>query len=435
MSARRAPSGTARVLAAAGLIVALVLASACSDAPRLVVPFDPAAAEAQLPTVMAALRDRDPGLALAELDRLGAAGGLPDGAETVRGLALLDAGRFDEARAALERELAAHPGDATAHTLLARMLIDEGRLDESAAHLDEARQLAPGLQPALLQSGRLALLRNDDERAQRFYRDALSRDPYGEPAVEAHTALGQIAARRGPEAAADAQAHAETAANLRRLHDYLTSYEARLRQDPADAEASYGVATAYLSLYVNMGGDPRLLQQAEKALAHVLGLTPDDARALYNLGFVRAEQGRLDEALELSRRAVASNDGYSPAHLNLGLLLTRLGRADDALAEFERALEVAQAPEDALRARFELVRCLAARSQPDDWSRALQAGASLLDQDPDGRLGIRPLIESLKRRLEAPSPPAPQPTPEPAPTPAPADADGAGAGGQRRSLD
>jgi tetratricopeptide (TPR) repeat protein len=373
----------------------------CTESARIVVPFDPSSAEARLPEVAAALSEGDPARALVELDRAATAGELPDGALYLRGLALMESGRASEARAAFEAELTAHPGDGHAHALLARLLIDAGQLDDAGAHLQQARELAPGFLPVLLQSGRLALLTGDDEQAQRSYRDFLAHEPYGEAAVEAHTALGEIAARRGPAAAAEARAHAEAAAHLRQVHDLLDGDVARLRKDPRDAEAAQGVAMGYLSLYVAVGADPRLLGQAEQALSAVLAVAPEDPHALSNLGFIRAEQRRYDEALELARRAVASDEGYSSAHVNLGGLLLRDGRADEALAAFERGLQTARGPDEELRARIELVRCLASRPTPADWQRALEEARPLIEQDQDGHLGVVAAMQDVQRRLDA----------------------------------
>jgi tetratricopeptide (TPR) repeat protein len=384
------------------LVAVLATATAgCAESPQPVVPFDPSVAEQALPAVAEALLDGEPERALAELDRAAAAGELPDGALYLRGVALVDAHRAAEARAAFESEITVHSGDAAAHTQLARLLLDEGRADEAAAHLQQVRELQPGFPPALLQSGRLALLKRDDEQAQRCFRDYLAQDPYGEAAAEAHAALGEIAKRRAPDAADEARAHAATAEQLRQVHGLLRGSSARLHKDPRDADAAHGVAMAWLGLYVTAGPDPRLLANAEQALSVVLAVRPEDPRSLMDLGFIRTEQRRFDEALELSRRALAIDAQYSPAHVTLGGLLLRSGRADEGLAEFERGLQTARGPEEELRARIELVRCLASRPAPADWRRALEEARPLLEQDRDGHLGVAAVMQEVQRRLDA----------------------------------
>jgi tetratricopeptide (TPR) repeat protein len=382
----------------------LVLLLSCGESPQLVVSWDPTPLEARLPGVVEALRVRDPQAALAELDRLAAAGELPEGALHFRGLALSDLGRRDEAMAAWARELEEHPGNGRAHALLARQLIDAGRLDEAEAHLIEAQRHAPGFPQVLLLSGRLALLRDEDERAQRFLRDYLLLDPHGVHAAEAHHGLSQVAARRGDPSASF---HQDRARQIEQVHGYLASFEQRLRDDPEDLEAAYGVAAAYLNLYMNVSPDVELLEQAEPALRYIVERRPEHAKALYNLGFVAVERRRFDEALELFRRSVSADPEYAPARINLGTLLARLEQREQARAELEQVLLVAEAPHDRARAHLELAHLLERSEVAEDWTAAIGHYQAVLEAFPDDELAVRPRIERLQARLD-PERPAPE---------------------------
>lgn len=64
---------------------------------------------------------------------------------------------------------------------------------------------------------------------------------------------------------------------------------------------------------------------------------PDDARALFDLGYVADAQNRLDDAAGLYRRAIAADPKSLEAHLSLGLLLARQGKPDDARPELAAA--------------------------------------------------------------------------------------------------
>jgi Flp pilus assembly protein TadD len=57
---------------------------------------------------------------------------------------------------------------------------------------------------------------------------------------------------------------------------------------------------------------------------------------LANLGFIAAERGHDAEAENLLRRAVALEPDNYPAHYDLGRLLVRLRRYDEALPILER---------------------------------------------------------------------------------------------------
>ncbi|MHC5210767.1 MAG: tetratricopeptide repeat protein [Planctomycetota bacterium] len=382
------------------LVIVLGLAlAACGEAPRLVVSWDPTIVEADLPTVVAALKARAPQRALAELDRLQAAGTLPEGALHFRALALGDAGRIEDALDTWREELAARPGNGRAHALLARLLIERGELDDASGHLGEARRHAPDFPLVLMLDGRVAMLRSDDERAGRSFRDFLAMDPYGPYAAEAYHALAQIAARRGPEGTEDARRLQEASKKLGQVHGYLANFEDRLREDPDDVVAAYGVATAYLSLYENFGGDRRLLAMVEPALQYVLERAPGHAQALNNLGYVRLEQRRQPEALESFQAAVEADPEFAAARINLGTLLLKTGERESAVRELERALSVATTTEDQGRANLQLGRAREEEGTPESLRAAIGHYRSVQDLHPGDPMQLQGLIDELERRL------------------------------------
>jgi predicted Zn-dependent protease len=64
---------------------------------------------------------------------------------------------------------------------------------------------------------------------------------------------------------------------------------------------------------------------------------PQDARALFDAGYVADAQNRLDDAAALYRRAIAANPKSFEAHLSLGLLLARQGKPAEARPELVTA--------------------------------------------------------------------------------------------------
>jgi tetratricopeptide (TPR) repeat protein len=64
---------------------------------------------------------------------------------------------------------------------------------------------------------------------------------------------------------------------------------------------------------------------------------PNDARALFDAGYVADAENRLDDAAALYRRAIAANPNSFEAHLSLGLLLARQGKPEEARPELETA--------------------------------------------------------------------------------------------------
>lgn len=71
-----------------------------------------------------------------------------------------------------------------------------------------------------------------------------------------------------------------------------------------------------------------------------LALQPNRPDVLANLGFVLQRQGRLEEAAAHFQRVVELCTAVPDAHNNLGIVLQQLGRLDDAESCFRRALEL-----------------------------------------------------------------------------------------------
>jgi tetratricopeptide (TPR) repeat protein len=78
-------------------------------------------------------------------------------------------------------------------------------------------------------------------------------------------------------------------------------------------------------------------KSAEAKLDPWVTTHPDDARALFDLGYVADAQGRLDDAAGFYRRAIAADPNSFEAHLSLGLLLARQGKPDEARPELAAA--------------------------------------------------------------------------------------------------
>src|SRR5258706_2945977 len=87
---------------------------------------------------------------------------------------------------------------------------------------------------------------------------------------------------------------------------------------------------------------------AERHCRTVLECNPDHAEINHLLGAIRFQQGNLEEALALLKRATVSPGATAEHHTNLGCLLFKLGQRDAAIAAFERALAINPGYADAL---------------------------------------------------------------------------------------
>ena len=71
-----------------------------------------------------------------------------------------------------------------------------------------------------------------------------------------------------------------------------------------------------------------------------LAKNPNSWVAHNNLGFALTQKGKVDEAMAQYQKALEINPKYTDAHNNLGNVLFRNGQVDEAIAQYEKGLEI-----------------------------------------------------------------------------------------------
>ncbi len=84
-------------------------------------------------------------------------------------------------------------------------------------------------------------------------------------------------------------------------------------------------------------------------------------RSIASLRAPHVKSEGLDEAIAQYRKALEINSDQAEAHYNLGLILARLGKSDEALVHYQKALGLASANNDTalanvIRARIKMSR-------------------------------------------------------------------------------
>ncbi|MEM7353136.1 MAG: serine/threonine-protein kinase [Acidobacteriota bacterium] len=265
---------------------------------------------------------------------------------------LAEARSFLETALALRRDLAQAEPLAESHRLLARLEWSGSDFQAAAQHAEAAVELLrPVAQPlplaeALVLVGRARGSLGDLAAAQTALEEALSwlePDPEGHPALAgiALSDLGSVMLYRG---------EVDRAGELvRRSIDLLTAAHGRLHPEVFDARR-------LLSAVVDMSDSPAQSELA--SLEHLLA----DQRTLYGeaheqmvwtlvtLAGVRVKSFELEEAVALYRQARAMQQKvFGEDHLTeaviesgLGLAHWRLGRRQEAVAAYERAVRVSR---------------------------------------------------------------------------------------------
>ena len=80
------------------------------------------------------------------------------------------------------------------------------------------------------------------------------------------------------------------------------------------------------------------LINAEENCRQAIALKPDYTEAHNNLGIILQQLGKLNEAETSYRQAIALNPDFAEAHCNLGVTQKELGRVEEAEASFKKAI-------------------------------------------------------------------------------------------------
>ena len=104
----------------------------------------------------------------------------------------------------------------------------------------------------------------------------------------------------------------------------------------------YGAVSA-LAVLVLMGlawRQTSYWRDSETLWTHTLACTARNFLSHNNLGLVLAERGKVDEAIAHFQKAVELKPGYADAHQNLGVALAGRGQFDAAIPHYRKALEL-----------------------------------------------------------------------------------------------
>jgi spermidine synthase len=131
----------------------------------------------------------------------------------------------------------------------------------------------------------------------------------------------------------------------RKLIAAAEAFKLALRYDPGRADSLIGLG--YVNMFLG------LLDEAESSLTEAVRLYPRSAAAAFRLGALREVQGRLDEAEDLYRTAVALQPMLATPHALLANRLLARDEPDEALEEFDRAVDLGERSEGVILGRVD----------------------------------------------------------------------------------
>ncbi|MGE0133361.1 MAG: tetratricopeptide repeat protein [Blastocatellales bacterium] len=257
------------------------------------------------------------------------------------GIAHYRAGQFVKAIEVFERFLQQRPDSLQARQLYGLSLATLGRHEEAIRQLEPTLDAAPPDAAVLYNLG-MAYLRLG-KAGFRATLERLASFPAGLPAL--HLLQGQAFLRdqEYEQSLEELNAAAKLNSDLPRLHyslglthlklgrnkEALAAFEEERKRQPGDYSTLYYVA--YLQ---EAEGQP---DAAKRTLDEALKLQPESIEANALLSKILSKQGKAGEALAPLKRAVAKDPADPIKRYQLGRLYRQLGRAADANREFAEA--------------------------------------------------------------------------------------------------
>jgi tetratricopeptide (TPR) repeat protein len=236
------------------------------------------------------------------------------------GSALQSAGRLDEAIDQYKKAIAIKPDYAPAYSNLGSALLSKGDAAGAINAYQQALSIDPDFSDAQFNLGNALMRVGDPVRAIPHFRRVLSDAP---DSVDARTNLGIALTAVG------------------QFDEGIGELEAAIRLAPASAmampERALGEALA----------DRGRLTEAADHLRRALALAPDDGEAHYSLARLLLQMQQPAAAIPEFRAALARPDAPAEIHNDLGIALASAGQLNEAIAQLQLAVKLQPASEEA----------------------------------------------------------------------------------------
>lgn len=123
--------------------------------------------------------------------------------------------------------------------------------------------------------------------------------------------------------------------------DGLKLYEKALALDDDSAQALVGVSAQILtSQSHSLRADTDLKKRAEAYLRTAISIDPNMFLAHFHMGMLHKNRGQAGQAIASFNRALQLNPSFAPAYANLGHALMLQGKLDEALSNVRHAMNI-----------------------------------------------------------------------------------------------
>ena len=229
-----------------------------------------------------------------------------------KGLLLLNLKRQPEAEQAIRAGLVRVPESAVGHYHLGRMLLEAGKWEEAAASLERAIAVNASFEPAYLALASIYESRQAQDRAVAVLRKYLQTVNPRNREIRHQLVRLYVAAKDYQGA-------------RKELNDLLA-------EDPSDLDAQLRLALVY--------GEEKEYSKAIDQLIQILRTRPTELKIRDYLGFLYEEAKDTKKAIETYTFNVQLEPSFFEGHLHLGLLFYRLKQFPEAVTHLTKAITI-----------------------------------------------------------------------------------------------
>ena len=260
------------------------------------------------------------------------------------GKCLINLGEFQDAAAALQAYMTAHPQSEDGAYLIAYVRFRQDKPRESLALYTNAGKIKPPTADDLKIVALDYVLLNDFADAGRYLEIALKLEPGN---LEARYHLGRVRYEQNrfdQAIAAFQEVLKRDPSNVKAEENLGLCLEAKNEMDQAISayrkaiEFDTAAKTHTEQPYLDMGTLLVKLNHAEKAvpvLSQAIEINPKSSKVRYELGKAYFDMNRLPDAKTEAEKAASLNPDDVPTHYLLGRIYQRLGKSDLAAQQFK----------------------------------------------------------------------------------------------------
>ncbi|MCK5174840.1 MAG: tetratricopeptide repeat protein [Planctomycetes bacterium] len=261
------------------------------------------------------------------------------------GVALLEAGRFDEAEVNLTESLRIKPDYADGHESLGLLYHKQERFDEAIASYQEALRLGKRVKAITF---RLAEVYADDDRFELAIDNYLKVLELQPDSVDTRFKIGVLLFKQGKYDQAmdyfqyivsERPGSGQTLYYIGQIRAWKGEFDRAI--EDFDKAIDAGVRSADLCNNYAIA----LISQGKSDLAAVkwqeaLLLKPEHADANRNMGLIMVQQQNYDEAIEYFSQALSGKEDFPQIYNDLGSVYLHTGEYDLAIANFRQAIKL-----------------------------------------------------------------------------------------------